>query len=103
VAEAGVAVANRLTAAARPGSRVAGRERIDGKPGDADLPVEECAESAGRSFRFARLARASGSVSRSNSRSAWRRRTASCNCAWDDRVVGKTKVPRIVPTNSFVG
>ncbi len=51
VVEAGVAVANRLTAAAAAGgSRVAGREGVDGKPGDADLPVEECAESVGSLF-----------------------------------------------------
>ena len=51
VVEAGVAAANRLTAAAAAGgSRVAGRERVDGKPGDADLPVEECADSAGALF-----------------------------------------------------
>ena len=51
VVETGVAVANRLAAAApATGSRGAGRERVDGKLGDADLPVEECAESAARSF-----------------------------------------------------
>jgi hypothetical protein len=51
VVEAGVAVTNRLAAAAAAtGCRVAGRERVDGKPGAADPPVEECAESAGALF-----------------------------------------------------
>ena len=48
---ASVAVAGRLAAAApATGSCGAGRERVDGKLGDADLPIEECAESAARSY-----------------------------------------------------
>ena len=46
VVEAGVVVTNRLAAAAAAtGSRVAGRDARSRKPGDADLPVEDCAES----------------------------------------------------------
>jgi hypothetical protein len=51
VVEASVAVTNRLAAAAAAtGSRVARRERVYGKPGGADLPVEDSAESAGALF-----------------------------------------------------
>ena len=52
VVEAGVAVANRLRAAAATGGRAyrAGRERIGGEPGGVDLPVEDFAEGAGALF-----------------------------------------------------
>jgi hypothetical protein len=103
VVEAGVAVANRLTAsAAAAGSRVAGRERIDGKPGDADLPVEECAKSAAlfplRSVEDG--ARVGEHVALELPLGLAEANRFLC---WDDRAVGKTKVPRIVPTNSFRG
>jgi hypothetical protein len=104
--EAGVAVTNRLAAAAAAaGSRVAGRERVDGKPGDADLPVEESAESAGALFP---LRPVEGGVGLREHvaldlRSAWRRRTASCKRTWTMGSWGRQKVPRIVPTKSFRG
>ena len=85
VVEAGVAVTNRLAAAAAAtGSRVAGPERVDWKPGDADLPLEECAESCRKRFASARLSASSSSPGR------W-------GCGEDK------KCPGLCPQAAFVG
>ena len=97
---AGVAVANGLTAAvAAAGTVVAGREGLYGKPGYVNLPVEECVESVVALFQLRPVE--SGARLQEHVALGPGGREPLPATHLDNRVVGRQKVPRIVPTNIF--